>query len=367
MPKGSQQLTTAYIGLGSNLGDRGGFINRALNELDGIGGVNVDAMTKQVQTAPLDAKDQPDYINAVARIHTRLSPERLFERMAAIEDSLGRVRSGERWDSRTIDLDLLLYGDEVVDQPDLIVPHSQMHLRSFVLTGICELDGDLVHPILKRTMSELAKRLGGNDFVIDPSRPQLISVAGMIGVGKTTLAANLAEKLSCDMLAEAYDSNPFIAKVYAGKEDLALDSQMFFLNSRLEQLGPGTLTPAEPVVSDYVFDKEMIYARRTLDPMQLAEYGTSHHRVADRVAEPVLVIYLSDSPQACLERIHKRNRPYEQQIELSTLENFAGDYDRLFEHWPKSPLITLDAAEFNCLDDGHMQILADEVKSYICS
>jgi len=362
--KAGSQTTTAYVALGANLGDRKANIAAAARLLDASERITLTGVSTLVETEPLGPADEPEYINAVACIETDLSPQALFEKMVSIEDALGRVR-GERWSARTIDLDLLLYGGELISTPALTVPHSRMHLRSFVLKGMCELNGELMHPVLKRSMNELAARLNGGDFSLSPDRPQLISIAGIIGVGKTTLAQGLAQALGCAMIAEAYDTNPYMPQVYAGRKDLALDSQLYFLNSRAEQLDKDKLAPGAVAVGDYVFDKEMIYATRTLSPEQLASYMPAHDAVAAAVAECVLAVYLHDSPPACLARIDLRNRPYEKGIDLPALEAFAQDYDRLFAGWRKCPVIRLDAGRFNCTDAAQVRILADEMRHYV--
>lgn len=362
--KASSQTTTAYIALGANLGDRKANIEAAARLLDSCERITLTGLSTLVETEPLGPTDQPKYMDAVACIETDLSPQALFEKMVSIEQGLGRVR-GEKWGPRTIDVDLVLYGSEVISSPALTVPHSQMHLRSFVLKSMCQLNGELMHPVLKRSINELAARLNGGDFSLSPDRAQLISIAGVIGVGKTTLACGLAEALGCAMIAEAYDTNPYMPQVYAGRQDLALDSQLYFLNSRTEQLDKNKLAAGAAVVSDYVFDKEMIYATRTLSAAQLESYVHRHDRVAGAVAKPVLVVYLYDSPAACLKRIDLRNRPYEKQIDLDTLQAFAQDYDRLFAGWRQSPVIRLDASRFNCTDAAEVRILADEVRHYV--
>ena len=214
-------------------------------------------------------------------------------------------------------------------------------------------------------MNELAARLNGGNFSLSPDRPQLISIAGIIGVGKTTLARGLAEALDCPMIAEAYDTNPYMPQVYAGRKDLALDSQLYFLNSRVEQIGADKLTPGTAAVTDYVFDKEMIFATKTLSPEQLGSYMPTHDAIAAAVAECVLAVYLHDSPAACIARIDSRNRPYEKKIDLPALEAFAQAYDRLFAGWRKCPVIRLDASRFNCKDTAQVSILADEVRHYL--
>ena len=348
----SQQIT-AYIALGSNLGDRAANIKRALDMLSSLDGVSTVTPSGITETKPLGPKDQPNYLNTVAKITTTLTPEILYEKTAAIEDALGRDRI-EKWAERTIDLDILLYGDRIIQTPDLTIPHTQMHLRSFVLQPLCELDPNIIHPVIKQPVKELAARLAGNDFVIDPTAAQLISVAGIIGVGKTTLAKALARALNCPLIPEAYDTN------------LALDCQTYFLNSRVEQLNPQKLQPARPFVTDYIFAKEMIYARQSLASEQFTVYKQRNSAVADRIAAPVLVIYMKDSPQACLERIHSRNRPYEQRIQIDSLTRLYNEYEKLFSGWHLSPLISIEVANFNCLDTAGIARLANEVNSYIC-
>ena len=126
----------AYIGLGSNLGDRHGHIRGALKMLAGNKHIDVARVSDIIETPALAQANQPEYLNAVAEIKTTLSAEDLYKTLADIETSLGRVRSG-KWSPRIIDLDLLLFGRKVISTADLTVPHPQMHLRSFVLKGLC--------------------------------------------------------------------------------------------------------------------------------------------------------------------------------------------------------------------------------------
>lgn len=355
----------AYIGFGSNLGDRHGYINRAVKELNRLEAISVDKLSDMIETPPLAGMDQPPYINAVASLSTTLGPEELFQQMQAIEDKLERTRDGQ-WQPRTIDLDLLVYKGVVLDTPELTIPHHQMHLRSFVLDGMCQLAPRLVHPTLQQTMTDLALRLNGKSFALNANIPQLISIAGIIGVGKTTLASRLAATLGCPLLREAYDTNPYMPEVYAGKMDLALKSQLYFLDTRLHQLSRDNLPSTGIFLTDYIFDKDHIFAARTVTPTQFAEYCRVYRQVASYVTTPVLVIHLKDKPQAAMERIHKRNRPYEQKIKLKSLKQLAADYKNLFDHWDKSPVITISVSKFNCMDPPSVAMLAAQVERYIC-
>ena len=124
----SEETVIAYIGLGSNLGDRQGLLDQAVHLLGQIQETRVCQVSSYESTQPLAAADQPEYLNGVVKIETALSAQGLFAYLRRIEDCLGRERTAQ-WAARTIDLDLLLYGDARIDDPDLIVPHPAMHLR----------------------------------------------------------------------------------------------------------------------------------------------------------------------------------------------------------------------------------------------
>lgn len=133
-------MTTAYIGLGSNLGDRERLIREAA-EL--IGAVRLSTV---IETEPWGYANQPRFLNAVAEIETRLTARQLLDHLLDVERRLGRERIGAQWGPRTIDLDLLLYGDETIDEPGLVVPHPRLADRDFVLRPLAELAPSLKIP-----------------------------------------------------------------------------------------------------------------------------------------------------------------------------------------------------------------------------
>jgi 2-amino-4-hydroxy-6-hydroxymethyldihydropteridine diphosphokinase len=128
------------VGVGANLGDREGSIRRAVELLC------VARLSTIRETEPWGYEEQPRFLNAVAELETTLSPPALLDRLLEIERELGRMRDGPRWGPRTIDLDLLLFGSESVDEPGLTVPHPRLHERLFVLEPLAELDPDLEVP-----------------------------------------------------------------------------------------------------------------------------------------------------------------------------------------------------------------------------
>jgi len=149
---------TAYIGLGSNLGDRKKNLDDAVRLLSGMPGIEAVKVSSYYETEPVGYEEQGLFINAVARVETSLSALGLLRACQNIEIRLGRVRT-VRWGPRTIDLDVLLFGTSIIDTPELEVPHPLMHERAFVLEPLCELDPDVLHPVLKKTAKELLASL----------------------------------------------------------------------------------------------------------------------------------------------------------------------------------------------------------------
>src|SRR5438876_1033223 len=151
--------TIAYIGLGSNLGERGALLDEAIARLRLRPGIDVVSVSSYRETEPVGGPaGQGRYLNAVACLQTTLAAPQLLGAMQAIETELGRLRA-ERFGPRTIDLDLLLYGLEVVHSVELTVPHPRMHERSFVLEPLVEIAPLAVHPVFQSTAKDLLVRL----------------------------------------------------------------------------------------------------------------------------------------------------------------------------------------------------------------
>jgi 2-amino-4-hydroxy-6-hydroxymethyldihydropteridine diphosphokinase len=151
-------VTTAFVGIGSNLGDPESQIGSALELLAAEDGIELLAVSTLRETEPVGYLDQPSFLNGAARLETELPARELLERLLAIEGRLGRVRGeGPRFGPRTIDLDLLVYGDETIDEPGLTVPHPRLAERRFALEPIAELDPGLEIPGLGPVQALLAE------------------------------------------------------------------------------------------------------------------------------------------------------------------------------------------------------------------
>src|SRR6266542_2170675 len=175
----------AFLGLGSNLGDRLGALRAAVDLLAAVPGVRVVRSSRVYETEPVGPR-QPDYLNAVVEVATVLSPRELLDACLEVERRLGRVRR-ERWGPRTIDVDVLTYGDREVDEPGLEVPHPRMHERGFVLAPLLELAAD---PMLPGGRRVATLRPGpGSLRGIRPFAPPLPAPAGRPGGGPGILGA----------------------------------------------------------------------------------------------------------------------------------------------------------------------------------
>jgi len=149
----------AFIGLGANLGDREASIRAALEAIAAMPETDLVRVSSLYDTEPVGDVDQPNFLNAVALVDTELDARQLLWNLMLVEKKLGRVRT-QRWGPRTIDLDLLLFGDEIIEDPDLRVPHPEIIRRSFVLVPLVELEPRLVHPGTGETMATHLSRLG---------------------------------------------------------------------------------------------------------------------------------------------------------------------------------------------------------------
>jgi len=147
-------LHAVFLGLGSNVGDREEFIEQAIFLLGKASGIKVRKKSTSYETDAEGVGDQPPFLNAAVQIETSLSPHKLLAVTQDIETALGREREVE-WGPRTIDLDILLYDDEIVSDDKLQIPHPLLHERTFVLKPLAEIAPEAIHPILERTIQEL--------------------------------------------------------------------------------------------------------------------------------------------------------------------------------------------------------------------
>ena len=161
-------MKTVYIGIGSNLGDPGKNCLEAINRIGMIPECSILGVSNLYRTEPVGVEFQGWFINGIVALSTSLSSRDLLERLLAIETHMGRVRRGGRWEPRVIDIDILLYGRDIINEEKLFIPHPFMHERRFVLIPMLDLAPDLEHPLLGKSMTELLREIPEDGQVVKP-------------------------------------------------------------------------------------------------------------------------------------------------------------------------------------------------------
>jgi len=157
--------TIAYIGIGSNLGDKFFNCRYSIDKINQLPGCHVSAVSAIFKTEPVGVTGQPWYANCVVELSTTQGPTQLLKGLLSIESDMGRIRK-KRWEARIIDLDILLFGQEIIESNNLMIPHPLLHKRQFVLEPLDQLAPDLMHPVLKSTINQLLNKLPKGPSVV---------------------------------------------------------------------------------------------------------------------------------------------------------------------------------------------------------
>lgn len=198
------------------------------------------------------------------------------------------------------------------------------------------------------------------------NRHPYIAIEGPIGVGKTTLARLLQPELGASLLLEVFEENPFLKDFYRDRERYAFQTQIFFLLSRYHQQHKAVPKALEkgPLISDYTFAKDRIFAHLNLRNEELALYEQLHAAMAEKIPVPTLVIYLRASLDVLMERIALRDRPYERNMDRDYIRQLSEAYERFFEHYTQSPVLTLDTDNLNYVrNSDDFNLVLERVRS----
>lgn len=191
-----------------------------------------------------------------------------------------------------------------------------------------------------------------------------IAIEGVIGAGKTTLAKLLAERRSARLFLEQFEDNPFLPKFYEDKERYGFQTQLAFLASRFKQQQKMSTRDLfhDFIISDYIFEKDRIFARLNLEDEEMALYDNIYNIMTGISAKPDLIIYLQNSVDRLMDNINLRGRSYEKHITRDYLQNLSDAYNHFFYHYNKTPLMIINATEIDFVENpSHLAYIEEQI------
>lgn len=330
-----------YISLGSNMGDTFQNLQKAVDFIfEHIGSVLKISPVYETASWGFEADD---FLNAVILVQTRFSPKKVLRELLIIETKLGRVRNEESgYQSRSIDLDVLYFDDEVLDSENLKLPHPQLHKRRFVLQPLVDIAAELMDPVQQKSAAQLLENCEDDTkmqkmqrWLKNPiinfnlSRFNYVAIEGNIGAGKTTLAETIAADFNAKLVLERFADNPFLPKFYKDKSRFAFPLEMSFLADRYQQVHDdlGQLDLFKDfIVADYDIYKSLIFAKVTLQEEEYKLYRRLFELMYKDIKRPDFYVFLFQSTEKLIKNIQKRGRKYEQNISPEYLNSIQKGY-----------------------------------------
>lgn len=359
-----QILRNTYLSLGSNQGNKLENLQQAIDLIaEKIG--NVVKISSVYKTASWGFKSD-DFLNICMLVSTGLNPENLLYQIQKIETSLGRSKSAEKgYKARTIDIDVLLFENEIIFSKELMVPHKEMLKRKFVLIPLVEIAANVIHPIQKQRLSVCLKNCNDTSEIEKTTlkliRPVCISekynyiaIEGNIGAGKTTLANMIAEDFNAKIVLERFADNPFLPKFYEDNERFAFPLEMSFLADRYQQLSDDLAQFdlfKNFIVSDYYIFKSLIFAQVTLPKDEYFLYRKMFDIMYKEITKPDLYIYLYQNTPQLIENIKKRGREYEQKIAPEYLDKIHKGYSSFIKTEENLNTLIIDVSNMDFLEN----------------
>ena len=357
-----QRLT--YLSLGSNQGRKLNNLQGAIYEIaKSIGAIH--KISSVYKTDSWGFKGD-DFYNICIAVSTYLPPEELLRNILNIETKLGRKREqNNKYTNRKIDIDILLFDDEIVFSKNIIIPHPRMLERKFVLVPLAEIAGNTLHPIEKKTLTiclnntidtseihKISSKLQRPIPLIE--KYNYIAIEGNIGSGKTSLSNLMSDEFNAKIVLERFADNPFLPKFYDDQERFAFPLEMSFLADRYQQL-TDDLAQFDLfknfIVSDYYIFKSLIFAQVTLQKEEYALYRKMFDIMYKEISKPDLYIYLYQNTDRLLENIKKRGRIYEQNIEASYLQKIHVGYTNFIKTEQDLNTLIIDVSELDFVNN----------------
>jgi len=365
-------VRTTYLSLGSNQGNKLNNLQYAIDEINQIIG-HVKKVSSVYKTKSWGFEGD-DFYNICIEISSSLSPEKMLQSVLNIEQKLGRTRhEGKTYHNRIIDIDILLFDDEIIFFNDLKVPHPEMLNRKFVLVPLTEIAPNIIHPITKRTILICLEQCHDSQ-AIEKITAQLIrpislvekfnyiAIEGNIGSGKTSLAKRIGDDYNAKLVLERFADNPFLPKFYEDSERYAFPLEMSFLADRYHQLTDGLAQFdlfKNFIVSDYFIFKSLIFAQVTLPKEEYSLYRKMFDIMYKEIAKPDVYVFLYQNTERLIENIKIRGRDYEQNIQADYLEKIHKGYLSFINSKEELNPLIIDVSELDFVnnDEDYRKIL----------
>ncbi|THV59346.1 2-amino-4-hydroxy-6-hydroxymethyldihydropteridine diphosphokinase [Flagellimonas alvinocaridis] len=360
---GQSQLV--YLSLGSNLGNRYVTLQKALFSIQKNVG-DIHAVSSVYENPAFGFKGN-DFLNICISVETELAPLILLSSLLQIEKDFGRNRSeSEGYSSRTLDIDIIYYGNEVLNTEALVVPHPNMQNRNFVLKPLADIAPQLYHPVFKKDTRNLLQQCKDRSKLTKTehklfknrsalfSQLQFIAIEGNIGAGKTTLSKMIAEDFNAKLVLERFADNPFLPKFYEDQSRYAFPLEMSFLADRYQQFTDDTSQFdlfKNFMVSDYDIYKSLIFAKITLQADEYNLYRKVFTFMYKEVKKPDIYLYLYQNTERLLDNIKKRGRDYEQNIDPGYLDKINRGYLDFMKTLPHQNSMILDLSELDFVNN----------------
>ena len=335
------QHQNVYISLGSNKGDKFKNLQEAIALIHFR--IGIIKIISKVYTSPALGFESDDFYNACLIVKTEMNPAKVMRELLAIEKSLGRTRTKKKgYESRTIDLDIIFFEDQIINSKTLQIPHPEMYKRKFVLQPLNDIASEVIHPKKEKKVEVLLEECKDespiepiNIWLKNPSKTfnfskyNYIAIEGNIGAGKTSLVTKMAHDFNAKLILERFADNPFLPKFYEDAKRYAFTLEMSFLADRYQQISDDLSQLdlfKDFIISDYDVFKSLIFSKITLPEDEFMLYRKLFYQVYRDIAKPDLYVYLYQNTERLQENIKKRGRDYEQNIEDSYLEKINSGY-----------------------------------------
>lgn len=328
------------LSIGTNQGNRLENIERCLQMIHQE--VATVVKVSKLYETPSWGFESDAFYNVAIVVHTFDSAAAILHKVLQIEQQMGRERAEiSGYQSRIIDIDIIVFNKEIINTAHLQIPHPLMHERNFVLKPMLDLNLEWIHPVLNQSVFELLEACKDESDckplqdLESPLRKialeqfNYVAFEGNIGAGKTTLATKIAEDFNAKSVLERFADNPFLPKFYKDQNRYAFPLEMSFLADRYKQLSDDLSQFdlfKDFVVADYHIFKSLIFAKITLAEDEYRLYSNLFHIIYKEMPKPDLYVYLYQNSERLLQNIKKRGRSYEQEIEGDYLDKINTGY-----------------------------------------